>query len=130
MELKEESVILVSQEEIEAWDLLGEVLQQFLALDYCPNIITLSRKRALVELMSKYETNEFRGFSVVFQGKIVSVLPWSPHFGIKASSWVFLTTRWGFFGIPYHMITYKVMDSLCSCFGMVVASNKWDLLKV
>lgn len=49
-ELREESIVLTSKVDVADWKSAGNVILEWFDLNYCPNIITLSKKRALVEL--------------------------------------------------------------------------------
>lgn len=49
-ELREESLLLCSDDEIEDWSPTSELLGESLNLSYKPNIIVLTKKRAVVEI--------------------------------------------------------------------------------
>lgn len=50
----------------------------------------------------------------------LSLTCWSPGMDTLSSSWFIQKPWWiNFMGIPYHLLMYEVMASLCCCFGMI-----------
>lgn len=96
-------------------------MKDYLKLDYCPRVITITRRRALLEAKSLEERDvilQLKGLSV--NNIRFSFSSWSPGLDTLSTDWIIPKACWvTFMGIPYHLLTYDVMDSLCCHFGKV-----------
>lgn len=54
-ELRDESVVMISNREVDNWSRVGGWFQQTLKLSYMSNVTIVTRKRALLELQNRYE---------------------------------------------------------------------------
>lgn len=95
-------------------------------MEYVPEVVLISRQRALLEL--KNTNDQLRALSskeLTLEGKKVRLLRWSLGFDTLSSSWFQPSTRWlMLFGIPYHLATFEVVESLCASFGKLVGVAK------
>lgn len=120
-ELRSELVILSSSSIIDSWDSLFLELLKKMDASFCPRIIPLSNRRALLEVKSVVDRDcllELMSISV--DGVSISFSRWSPGCDTLRGSWFKPSTRWvTYVGIPCHLRTFEVMNSLCGKFVKV-----------
>lgn len=62
----------------------------------------------------------------IINGACISLSSWTPDMDTLSSEWFRPKTRWvTFFGIPYHLLIFKVMELLCSRFRAFIEFTKY-----
>lgn len=122
-------MVLSAESEVAEWEDAPLEVQKLLNLGYCPRIIMLTNKRALLDLKSLGDRDKVLSLSFLsLQGVKVVLSSWSPGVDTLSSSWFRQKTRWiTFVGIPYHLLTFEIMESLCRRFGVMKGFDKIGL---
>lgn len=103
------------------WEQIGSHVKDVLKLGYNPKVIVLTKKRALLNIQKIEDRNLILEIQKLdWEGAGVYFSSWSSGADTLPRTWFKPKTRWvTFVGIPYYLLTFEVMDSLCRRFGNV-----------
>lgn len=125
-ELRNELIVMDTQHEEDNWETVALGIQNLLCFNYCPRIIILTKKRALLDGQSIEGKERILALKQLQFGEKLAVFSsWHPGLDTLTSDWFRLKSRWiTFQGIPYHLLTFETMEVLCSRFGKATAFPK------
>lgn len=114
-------MILSSTKDVTTWDTAGFEVQRLLQLNYCPRVIVLTRRRAMLYVKKEEDKDLILGLQqLLLEGVRINLTKWTPGADTLSSSWFKPKPRWvTFIGIPCQLLTFEIMESLCNCFGTV-----------
>lgn len=130
-EIRDESLIMESSEKVSDWSSVAASISFVSNIGYIPVVTVISKVRALLEVKNPTDqVNVLSLKSIDVDGLCIKFLRWMPGFDTLPSSWLQPADRWiALFGVPYHLATYEILESMCKSFGKIEKYTQYAMVK-